>query len=145
MKNKVVRWILIAITMVVAFLLFTNRQNTGLAYRKEIKSLMVQTEQISTDYVTALGKGVDIDLEGLTLYSGYYHELIAQYQAITGLPEEAMEDYEMVLEKMILQDDLQSQIIKVAQENGSVAGEWLLSLKEARESRVFYETRLSRY
>lgn len=148
MKNSLVRYGVIAIALVIAFILFTNQQKGTYSYRAELKSLSAEMGLMDEGFTIAMGNqpdGLVLDKASLKSYSDTCLRLIESYETLEGLPESASEDYQAFMEALKVQNDIQLQIVALSVEEEPILQEHRLALREAVEDRIFYDGRLKRY
>ncbi len=148
MNNKIIRYGLTVVAVVIAFLMFSNRNTESFSYRAELKSLKVETEYVTDLFVTGYNDildGIVDNTQVIETQKESFDSLISRYETIEMLPSDSNDDYSELLlvleEQLMIMDDIVTSI----KDSATVPGEYKLALKKIVEQRILYEGRMGRY
>lgn len=148
MNKTLLRYVGIGAFMLLAFVLFMNKDSDTYPYRTEIRSLTQET-QLSTEIFVGLYRAFETegsyDLPGMLDQIERFDGYVDRYATLEGLPDEAMEDYDWIMTTLAQQQAAYDNIYQTAKAGEPIPGEYALALKEAVERRILYQGRLGRY
>ena len=148
MNNKMIRYVGIGVLLIIAFVLFMSRSKSDYPYRAEIRSLQSENALTVSLFVEAYRGYEDeasYDLDTMEKQRQMLDWYIERYESLENLPEDANEDFIVLMETLEEQRYYFEVIHRTALADQPIPGEYALGLKKTIEKLALYEGRMARY